>query len=559
MMYYVCKYTPLELLAGFGIPMERLEPVSNDFELADRLAHANLCGYGKAVLEAAMQDEVQELILINCCDVIRKVYDVLKEKKNMKFLYFLDVPHGNGPAQARYFTEELKRLKAACENFTGREFSIYPFLKMWQEETGDINCKTPYISLLGAHIRPSTFNKITSAFPIPVQDDTCGGNRRLDQLPAAIKNQLATACENCDGLEEFDPLPLYAEALLGQTPCMRMQNRRGRDQLGKDASGIIYHTMKFCDYYSFEYLDRKETAEQPVLKIETDATAQSDGQLATRLEAFAESLHLRENTGSVMKNGKYVAGIDSGSTSTDVVIMDENKNIVGWAIVPTGAGASAGAQKALQQALEQHGIAESDLRRVVTTGYGREFIGKGDSSVTEITCHARGAHFLDPSVRTIIDIGGQDLKAIHIDEQGAVCNFAMNDKCAAGTGRFLEMMAKTLELSLEELSSLGEKWKKEVTISSMCTVFAESEVVSLVAGNTPPADIIHGLNQSVAVRVLSLIHRVSGEENYMMTGGVANNRGLVKTLEKKIGKPIIVSEYAQLCGAIGAALLAFES
>ena len=134
----------------------------------------------------------------------------------------------------------------------------------------------------------------------------------------------------------------------------------------------------------------------------------------------------------------------------------------------------------------------------------------------------------------------------------------MNDKCAAGTGRFMEMMARTMELSMEDFSRLGLEWKNEVTISSMCTVFAESEVVSLIAGNTPPADIIHGLNRSVASRAASLLKRVGGESEYMMTGGVAANQGVVKALEEKIGHPVHVSEYSQLCGAIGAALSALE-
>jgi predicted CoA-substrate-specific enzyme activase len=195
---------------------------------------------------------------------------------------------------------------------------------------------------------------------------------------------------------------------------------------------------------------------------------------------------------------------------------------------------------------------------VVTTGYGRETIGLSDASATEITCHAKGAHFLFPQARTVIDIGGQDSKVIRIDERGNVVNFVMNDKCAAGTGRFLDMMAKTLELTLPEMSELGLAWKNEVTISSMCTVFAESEVVSLVADNTAPEDIIHGLNASVAGKTASLVKRLGGEPAYIMTGGVAQNKGVVKELSDKLGAEVHVPQEAQLCGAIGAALLAFE-
>ena len=164
------------------------------------------------------------------------------------------------------------------------------------------------------------------------------------------------------------------------------------------------------------------------------------------------------------------------------------------------------------------------------------------------------------NVRTVIDIGGQDIKAISIDENGAVKNFLMNDKCAAGTGRFLEMMARTLGLSLEEMSTKGLEWKENIVISSMCTVFAESEVVSLVAQNKDVADIIHGLNVSVASKVGALAARL-GKKNpgeYMMTGGVAKNPGIIKALEEKLDAKLYICDEAQLCGALGAALFAYE-
>ena len=189
------------------------------------------------------------------------------------------------------------------------------------------------------------------------------------------------------------------------------------------------------------------------------------------------------------------------TTSTDVVILDQDGKIKSTMIILTGGGAMMSAEKSLEQAVEKAGIQKSEIVRIVTTGYGCAYIDNGDDSITEITCHAKGANYLNPNVRTVIDIGGQDIKAISIDENGAVKNFLMNDKCAAGTGRFLEMMARTLGLSLEEMSVKGLDWKENIVISSMCTVFAESEVVSLVAQNKDVADIIHGLNVSVASKV----------------------------------------------------------
>lgn len=310
----------------------------------------------------------------------------------------------------------------------------------------------------------------------------------------------------------------------------------------------------------------------PILKIETDFTSQSAGQLSTRVEAFAETIQGPENPGrggtpvlneerrERMKTGNYyVAGIDSGSTSTDVVILNQDREIVSSRIIPTGGGAMVSAEKSLELALEQANIAREDIVCIVTTGYGRAYINSGDDSITEITCHARGgAHYLNPNVRTIIDIGGQDIKAIRVDGEGAVKNFLMNDKCAAGTGRFMEMMARTLGLTLEEISVKGLDWKENIVISSMCTVFAESEVVSLVAQNKSVPDIIHGLDNSVAAKVSALTARLGKEQEYMLTGGVARNQGIIRALEEKLGEKLYICEEAQICGALGAALFALE-
>lgn len=346
----------------------------------------------------------------------------------------------------------------------------------------------------------------------------------------------------------------YAESLLGQMPCARMNNNTRRNQLFLDPSlkGIIYHTIKFCDYYGFEYASIKNNIKVPLLKLETDFTSQSAGQLLTRIQAFAETIEgsddmdptkgISEEARRRMESGVYyVAGIDSGSTSTDVVILDQDGKIKSTMIIPTGGGAMMSAEKSLEKAVEKAGISKDDIVRIVTTGYGRAYINSGDDSITEITCHAKGAHYLNPNVRTVIDIGGQDIKAISIDENGAVKNFLMNDKCAAGTGRFLEMMARTLGLSLEEMSTMGLEWKENIVISSMCTVFAESEVVSLVAQNKAVSDIIHGLNMSVASKVGALAARL-GQDNpgeYMMTGGVAKNKGITNALEEKLGASCI--------------------
>ena len=544
--YYVCKYTPVELLKALGGECEILNDMPEGFDLAEQIAHPNICGFGKSVLEAVLAGNVKELVLVNCCDTIRSVYDILEDSGKLDFLYMVDMLHCDVSCSRERTVIQLKELAAAYGEYKGTTFNKEAFLKAFQPSE---RCSEYHLAVVGARMGEQLFEMTEDSMPLPVVNETCVNNRSVGGvLPSEDLN--------------FDSLMVwYAGELLHQLPCMRMMDHAGRKQLYQDPSlkGIIYHTVKFCDFYSFEYADIKNHTDLPILKIESDYTVQSSGQLSTRLEAFAESLNIQQETKREKTMGKgYYAGIDSGSTSTDVVILDKDRNITASVIMPTGAGAANGAERALEEALKQAGLEREDLDAVVTTGYGRTAISDGDKSITEITCHARGAHFLDPSVRTVVDIGGQDSKVIRLNEDGTVKNFVMNDKCAAGTGRFLEMMAKTMEISLDELSKVGLSYQEDITISSMCTVFAESEVVSLIAQNKPTDDIVHGLNKAVASKTASLVKRVGGEEAYMMTGGVAQNKGLVKTLEERLGTSLVVSDKSQLCGALGAALFAAD-
>lgn len=544
--YYVCKYTPIELLTALGAQCENLNDMQEGFDRADQMAHSNICGFGKSLLEAVMSGQVHELVLVNCCDTIRSVYDVLEESGKLDFLYMVDMLHSGGECSRQRTAAQLKGLAKAYAAYKGTTFDAGAFRAAFHapEKT-----RGPHISVLGARMGKELFEMVQNAMPYPVENETCVHNRSVGEV-------LPPEDADFDALMEW-----YAAELLGQVPCMRMMDSTGRKRLfnDPDLKGIIYHTVKFCDFYSFEYAQVKQSVAVPLLKIESDYTLQSSGQLLTRLEAFAESMDPNQGEEKEIKMGKgYFAGIDSGSTSTDVVILDKDKQMVTGVILPTGAGAAVGAERALEQALEQAGLQRGDIDAIVTTGYGRTAIQDGDKSITEITCHARGAHYLDPSVRTVIDIGGQDSKVIRLDENGAVENFVMNDKCAAGTGRFLEMMARTMEMNLDEMSKAGLHYKEDITISSMCTVFAESEVVSLIAQNKPTDDIVHGLNKAVASKTAALAKRVGGAERYMMTGGVSKNQGLVKTLEEKLGTTLVVSDKAQLCGALGAALFAMD-
>lgn len=248
-----------------------------------------------------------------------------------------------------------------------------------------------------------------------------------------------------------------------------------------------------------------------------------------------------------------VAGIDIGSTMTKVVILDKEKTLAS-VIGPTGPEHRHLAHEVMTDALQLAGIAFDALSYVVATGYGRINVPFADKQITEITCHARGVADLFPTARTVIDIGGQDAKAIKL-EKGMVGNFVMNDKCAAGTGRFLEVIAGALDLTLADLGTLSIHASEKVKISNMCTIFAEQEVTAALADGTPVADILCGLHDAIAGRVLSLAGRIGIEQDVVFTGGVAKNIGMVKAMESRLGYPVLIAPEPLLTGALGAALL----
>ncbi len=542
MIASVCKYTPDELFAGFGESCQRINPTALAFDLSDQYTHPNLCSFAKALLQSCLQGGVEELLLTECCDSLRRVGDVLKQK--LKFVYLLDLPHdNNGVCAVDLYAGRLLDLIYAYETYSGEKFDIAAFKAALPQAKETIS--QPYISIMGARINDELYHSIAKMAKLPVKTDTCTGvSKGFTQVPKT------------EDLQQL--MRWYAHALLRQNACLRMENIADRNQIWNDPhlKGVIYHTVKFCDFYGFEYAKIRNKG-VPIVKIETEYTPTSDGQIRTRIEAFMEGLTPQKQKSHSIVTG-YTAGMDSGSTSTNVVILDKDCQIVSYAIVPTGARSLDGAYRALEQALQKAGLKKEDINRIVSTGYGRISINFADQDVTEITCHAKGVYFLDSSVRTIIDIGGQDSKVIRLDEEGNVTDFVMNDKCAAGTGRFLDMMARTLEMDLGVMSKLGLQWNEEIVISSMCTVFAESEVISLIAQNKEIPDIVHGLNQSVASKIYALVKRVQGVGPYMMTGGVANNKGVVRAIEEKLGQPLLIWQIPDLCGALGAALLAKE-
>lgn len=255
---------------------------------------------------------------------------------------------------------------------------------------------------------------------------------------------------------------------------------------------------------------------------------------------------------------KYALGVDVGSLSTDAVVLDPGGEILGYSIVDTGDSSTAAANEAIAAALSRAGLETDVDRYVISTGYGRSAVPEAVRQVTEIACHAAGASRLFPETEVVIDIGGQDSKVIRVGRGGKVLDFSMNDKCAAGTGRFLEVMSAKLKVPLDQMGILSLSAEKEAEISSVCTVFAESEVVSLVARNVRKDEIIKGLHRSVVNRVSAMARQIAAKGEVTMTGGVAKNVGVVALMEEKLGRRINVPFEPQIVGALGAALFALR-
>ena len=253
-----------------------------------------------------------------------------------------------------------------------------------------------------------------------------------------------------------------------------------------------------------------------------------------------------------------VAGCDVGSLTGKAVILKDG-SILSYGIVPTTPKPERTARNAMDKALKNGNLTLEDIEFIVGTGYGRVKIPFANKEISELTCHGKGAHSFVPTVRTIIDVGGQDCKVIKVNKDGKILDFAMNDKCAAGTGRFLEVMAKTLELKLEELGPISLQAKNQAKITAQCSVFAETEVVSLMADDTEVPDIVAGIHDTIASRIMTLVYRVGLEEDITISGGVAKNIGVVTFLENKMGlKTKKLPVDPQIIGAIGAALLEKE-
>jgi (R)-2-hydroxyacyl-CoA dehydratese activating ATPase len=252
----------------------------------------------------------------------------------------------------------------------------------------------------------------------------------------------------------------------------------------------------------------------------------------------------------------YFAGIDVGSTMTKVVIL--NGGVIASIIGPTGPEQRRLANKVMEEALKKAAISFKTITYIVSTGYGRINVPFADKQFTEITCHARAIVRLFPKAKIIIDIGGQDVKGIKIDEAGKIIDFVMNDKCAAGSGRFIEVIADTLGVPLDEVGNLSLQSKTPAKVSNICTIWAQQEVAARLAEGVPVTDLLAGVHQSLADRILRMVNRLRVEDVVIVTGGGAKNKGLLKALSEQLDHEILVPEEPLITGALGAALLGKE-
>lgn len=512
--------------------------------------HPNICSFAKGVLEEMISKDYEGVILTTCCDSIRRLYDILKEEFPDKFIYMLDTPRITKDAGITLYEKRIRTMIREYEDFSGKTFDEGKFLeyikRIQDQHQYQIKSGTVNIGIIGARAN-DTIKEILAENRANVAFDlTCTGLGRKLLVDA---DQVMTG---------------YVRGLLSQFPCMRMEQAANRDELIRrwagSVDGIIYHTVQFCDNYAYEYAWIREWLDRPMLLLETDYTRQSISQIRTRIEAFLESIG-GKHSGKIRRKGNqsmYVMGIDSGSTSTNAVIMDQDRKLRGFCVVRTGAKSGDSAQRAFKEVLEKAGLSSEDISWIVSTGYGRVSIPFADENITEISCHGKGAHYFNPKIRTILDIGGQDSKAIRLNENGEVADFVMNDKCAAGTGRFLEMIARTLEVSLDELGAIALTSREKLEITSMCSVFAESEVISLIANNKEKADIADGVCHAIANKATGLLRRVGLEPEFMMTGGVAKNPGVVRAVEEKLGAELFICSEPEIVGAVGAALYGLE-
>ncbi len=568
MIYYSCSYIPMEVLLGSDSEFHRITSVA---PVSCHELGCNLCGYAKTVYEKGMELSSGDYLLIaDSCDAMRRIGDLLSELSSAR-VFILRLPWKRDADAVEFLSGEIGDLTTFLEN-SGVAVNLHTGIGRFNDlvdhvltneirvEGADLSrlylsaldgnkakidsnlvSRGPRkrIALSGGVTDIGAFdNAVEKAGGIMVSNDTCLGRRPFSSKTA----------------DNIEPLTAIAERLLKwRSPCARFSETISASDESADAT--VFVVPKFCDFFDFvRPRDNVKT-----YRVELDFPLNSDGQLTTRIGALMEKNDSRSVLHSEEGTTVIYAGVDSGSTTTNGVLIDGKGRIIFSKTVKTGIRASNTAEGLMQEMTEFSRKNGNQIGKCISTGYGRLLVSSASDKITEISCHARGVFELFPEARGIIDIGGQDSKVIRLNSGGNVEDFAMNDKCAAGTGRFLEVMASALEMDTEKMSSLARKSKKDISISSVCTVFAESEVVSLIGTGERIEDISAGLFKAIAKRVGAMYSRLGSPTPLVFTGGVARNAGVVEAMKMLFKTEILIPDVPDIMGAYGAALFARES
>ncbi|ABV34044.1 MULTISPECIES: acyl-CoA dehydratase activase [Pseudothermotoga] len=558
MIVYNCPLVPFEFFKALDIPAKRIQNSGCEFELF----HSNICSFCKNSFPSVNPEEI--VIWVDSCDSMRRSEDFLKRactvfdlhipvtvnEKNVDKLAH-DLRNLWNNLKQRYGEADDEKLIIEHKNFQKQSEKLLKLLnndlrssaELYEQMTcqkwiGSVEKKGIPILILGAYVEKDLIKVIEDSGGYAL-NGTCSG-------PFAIIG------ENLNSNDVFKNMAF--RILKKSIVCMRSAHNRDIEKIINfyRPSGIILHTIKFCDFYGF---DEKilRNLKIPFTVVENDLSGTS-AQLKTRMEALIELVKNSEKQPE--RKCYYFVGIDSGSTTTKIAVINKDMKIVYQDIIKTGAYPNLASKAIFEKMLAKLNI-KKEAVYVVSTGYGRSSVDFADEQITEITCHAKGVYQFLPQTRTVIDIGGQDSKVIRI-ENGKVIDFVMNDKCAAGTGRFLEVMANVLDVPLDEIGELSLRYSTELSISSVCTVFAESEVISLRSHGHSREDILHAVHLAIARRIGTMCQRVNADVPTVLTGGVAQNRGVKFALEKHMNTRIDIPKNPVLMGAIGAALIGAE-
>ncbi len=566
---FFCSYIPVELLTALGhevVDISLFENEKYSLEYSCSL-HDNICSYAKYLFSKIIDGEnkFDFVIVPKVCDAMKHLHSSLCFSGKIES-FLLDVPGRKGEQSAKYLATQYRTmLTQIAPDLDGVNKKIYlpvgentPTVSARLLNCPEADKCSVKIGVAGSSYRPALFRDILKKYD--------AGSIFLRHCGHGVVRSGAEQFLQAASAEE--ELLALARNSLQNTICPRsdeggMTNYIIAEIEKQRLSGLIVTTLKFCDFYAFELekLNNKLPAEFPCLYLENDLSVNSDEQNITRIEAFMEKIMSgKPTTKKLTKQAAattdiYSVGLDIGSTTTKGILLKNGRDILASIIIPTSINMKDSADAALAKLLAQSAIPEAHIFRTIYTGYGRTAFPDREQ-ITEITCHAVGVNFLQPQDGTIIDIGGQDSKAIRVDEQGNVLRFAMNDKCAAGTGRFLEAMVQRMNVTFPQFSALSLAADHPTPISSMCSVFAESEVVSLMTKGIPVGSIARGLNFAIAERVCSLVRKIQGEAPFILTGGLSLNTGFAGELENSLACRVTIFAQAQLAGAIGAAVIA---